>query len=248
MITITQPLGGKAADLGYSDAFPIQFQHESLRLVNGLLDLTSSVFYVIDPEIRNQGVALSNLDVDAEKQYRKKYGDLDPLNPRRFHNRPESVVTLDSQMSFNMLRQSIYFTDFMKPLGHRYVADVFLRCQGEVVAVLSVMRSEEKPDFSAAEISTLKSLQPFMEYALNSVYLPRRYGERKTLQERYQLTRREIDVLELVVSGLSNKSIANELGLGLATVKTHLINLYRKTEAVSRTELLYRIMHESPVG
>lgn len=222
-----------------------QFQLESLKLVNGLLDVTSSIFYLLDPEVRNKGMAMCNLEAEDEQQYRKKYAELDPLNPRNFHNRPEPVVTLDSQMSFNRLRQSIYFIDFMEPLGHRYVADVFLRCHGEIVAVLSIMRSGEKTDFSAAELAILKTLQPFMEFTLNSAYLPKRYSERQSLQDKYQLTRREQDVLELIVSGMSNKLIANELGLGVATVKTHLIHLYRKTEAVSRTDLLHRIMRDS---
>jgi len=38
--------------------------------------------------------------------------------------------------------------------------------------------------------------------------------------------------------GASNKQLALELNVGLPTIKTHLINLFRKTGVTSRTELV----------
>lgn len=229
----------------FNGEFLMRFQRDSLQFVGSLLDVTSSIFYLLDPKISSKGVARCNLRATAVQQYRTRYAELDPLNPKRFHGKSESVVTLDSQISFSMLRQSIYFIDFMKPLGHRYVVDLFFRVRGEVVAVISIVRSEEKKDFSVSEIEILKSLHSYIECVLNGVYLPCRYNERRFFQESYKLTRRETDVLEFIVMGYSNKLIANELGLGLATVKTHLINLYRKVEVSSRTELVYKIMRRS---
>jgi len=42
----------------------------------------------------------------------------------------------------------------------------------------------------------------------------------------------------LLRQGASNKQLAQELEVGLPTIKTHLINLFRKTGASSRTELV----------
>jgi DNA-binding NarL/FixJ family response regulator len=49
------------------------------------------------------------------------------------------------------------------------------------------------------------------------------------------LTRRELDVLELMGAGLSNKDIARRLTVSPNTVKTHLASVFLKLEASNRT-------------
>jgi LuxR family maltose regulon positive regulatory protein len=48
------------------------------------------------------------------------------------------------------------------------------------------------------------------------------------------LTPRELAVLRLTARGLSNKEIAQQLGVWLQTVKTHLHNIYEKLEVRTR--------------
>jgi DNA-binding NarL/FixJ family response regulator len=50
------------------------------------------------------------------------------------------------------------------------------------------------------------------------------------------LTPRQADVLGLLARGLPNKSIARELGLSEATVKVHLLAIFRVLQARNRTE------------
>ena len=52
------------------------------------------------------------------------------------------------------------------------------------------------------------------------------------------LTPRAQDVVRLVASGLSNKTIAHRLGLKEGTVKVHLHNIYRKLGISSWVELI----------
>ncbi|WP_406839479.1 response regulator [Streptomyces sp. AHU1] len=49
------------------------------------------------------------------------------------------------------------------------------------------------------------------------------------------LSRRELEVLELVKDGLSNQQISKELFLSQATVKSHLVHIYAKLGVDSRT-------------
>jgi DNA-binding NarL/FixJ family response regulator len=51
------------------------------------------------------------------------------------------------------------------------------------------------------------------------------------------LTARELEVLPLVVEGLSNQEIADRLHLGVTTVKTHVANLMDKTGSANRVQL-----------
>lgn len=54
------------------------------------------------------------------------------------------------------------------------------------------------------------------------------------------LTARELEVVELVARGLTNREIAEELGVGIATVKTHVHSAMRKTSAANRVQLARR--------
>ncbi len=49
------------------------------------------------------------------------------------------------------------------------------------------------------------------------------------------LSRREIEVLQLVADGLSNQQISQQLLLSQATVKSHLAHIYTKLAVDSRT-------------
>ncbi|MCB0185818.1 MAG: hypothetical protein KDE31_16230, partial [Caldilineaceae bacterium] len=54
------------------------------------------------------------------------------------------------------------------------------------------------------------------------------------------LTEREIEVLQLVARGLSNRAMAQELTVALSTVKKHLVHIYGKLGVSSRTQALIR--------
>jgi DNA-binding CsgD family transcriptional regulator len=57
-------------------------------------------------------------------------------------------------------------------------------------------------------------------------------------RENYQITEREAEVVSLVAQGLSNKEIGERLFVSLTTVRTHLYNVFKKTGAKSRIDLL----------
>jgi DNA-binding NarL/FixJ family response regulator len=62
------------------------------------------------------------------------------------------------------------------------------------------------------------------------------------------LTRREREVAELAMRGMSAKEIAGRLVLGERTVETHLANIYRKLDVRSRVELMARFTDGLPAG
>lgn len=227
-----------------SFSFPSDFQQESLKLIESFMVLQSSAFYLVDPNMSHKGVVTHNLAKEDNKLYQNHYMHMDPLNPSLYEKGSETVVHMDSIMTPHFIKQSVYYQDFLKPLNYRYCTDIFFRSEEKIIAVITLLREQQQGKFTDAELSLLRKLQPFLEYTLNTVYMPKRMTERATIEQRYNLTDRELDVLELVVSGASNKVIASELTLSLATIKTHLQHIYHKAGVISRTELLSLVISD----
>jgi DNA-binding NarL/FixJ family response regulator len=59
-------------------------------------------------------------------------------------------------------------------------------------------------------------------------------------QESLGISERELEVLELLAAGRSNKEIANRLEVSPNTVKTHVARLFEKLEVRRRTEAILR--------
>jgi DNA-binding NarL/FixJ family response regulator len=57
------------------------------------------------------------------------------------------------------------------------------------------------------------------------------------------LSEREVEVLQLVARGLTNKDVARTLNLSQFTVRNHLNHITQKLEATDRTEAIYIALH-----
>jgi len=56
------------------------------------------------------------------------------------------------------------------------------------------------------------------------------------------LSERELEVASLAISGLSTATIADRLFLSVNTVKTHLRNIFKKTNTTSRIDLFLKVI------
>ncbi len=57
------------------------------------------------------------------------------------------------------------------------------------------------------------------------------------------LSARELEVLNLIAAGMSNKEIAEKLFLSLPTIKSHSANLFDKLQVKRRTEAVNKARH-----
>jgi DNA-binding CsgD family transcriptional regulator len=69
-----------------------------------------------------------------------------------------------------------------------------------------------------------------------------------TLQARFQLSRRELDVTHYLTRGMSDDEIGEKLYISRQTVHTHIKNIYRKLGIRSRIELYRIVTQESYPG
>ncbi len=72
--------------------------------------------------------------------------------------------------------------------------------------------------------------QQVLKYALRHSTKPVR------LDTGVKLTARELEILQLIARGISNKEIADELKISSRTVKSHMVDIFRKLDVSSRTE------------
>jgi DNA-binding NarL/FixJ family response regulator len=70
------------------------------------------------------------------------------------------------------------------------------------------------------------------------------FGVRPRPGDRARLSRRELEVVALVVEGRSNDEIGAALAIGAKTVETHLARIFERFGIASRTELATRALRE----
>ena len=75
-------------------------------------------------------------------------------------------------------------------------------------------------------------IQPSLIPALNSRLINRDMDKEKLKS----LTKREVEILAQVASGMFNKEIANNLGISERTVKNHISNIFKKINVSDRTQ------------
>jgi DNA-binding NarL/FixJ family response regulator len=68
----------------------------------------------------------------------------------------------------------------------------------------------------------------------------REFTQNAQVQQTLGISERELEVLQLLAAGKSNKEIANRLAVSPNTVKTHIANLFGKLEVRRRTEAILR--------
>lgn len=59
----------------------------------------------------------------------------------------------------------------------------------------------------------------------------------------FELSPREIEIVNEVAKGKTNQQIADEKSISLNTVKTHLKNVFQKTNSRNRVELIIKVQN-----
>ncbi len=120
---------------------------------------------------------------------------------------------------------------------NRAIGVVFLTGHGDIPASVRAMK-QGAVDFLIKPVDESNLLQ-VIEIALNrqkQIIVSRRQSA--DLRQRFNtLSKREWEVLKLVVDGLLNKQIAAELGIGEKTVKVHRSRVMHKTGARTAAQL-----------
>ena len=65
------------------------------------------------------------------------------------------------------------------------------------------------------------------------------------IKKKYDLSKREYEVIEQLIQGMTNKEIASHLYVSESTIKTHLSNIYTKLEVSNRVQAINKVKSET---
>ncbi|EDL5031867.1 LuxR family transcriptional regulator [Salmonella enterica subsp. enterica serovar Muenchen] len=198
-----------------------------LQSIAQLIPLSSAVFYRVNAYLKPEAYVLHNISNSTHQQYLEHFQPLDPQSPSRFG---QQVITVATMTPGICARHRHYYHEFMLPNHVCDMIEIFIRRGHRIIAGISLMRDIP---FSSEERLRAQAVQPLLGLAIHD-----------SLQEDNDLesilTAKEREIVGMVCEGASNKLIARQLNISLSTVKTHLRNIFAKTEVINRTELVSR--------
>ncbi|EJQ0061643.1 helix-turn-helix transcriptional regulator [Salmonella enterica subsp. enterica] len=198
-----------------------------LQSIAQLIPLSSAVFYRVNAYLKPEAYVLHNISNSTHQQYLEHFQPLDPLSPSRFG---QQVITVATMTPGICARHRHYYHEFMLPNHVCDMIEIFIRRGHRIIAGISLMRDIP---FSSEERLRAQAVQPLLGLTIHD-----------SLQEDNNLTSiltaKEREIVGMVCEGASNKLIARQLNISLSTVKTHLRNIFAKTEVINRTELVSR--------
>ncbi|WP_420596173.1 response regulator [Deinococcus sp.] len=151
-----------------------------------------------------------------------------------------------------LLKPDVVIMDLMMPIMGGVEATRLIRAAQPETEVLALTSALEEHQVNAAvqagasgyllkDASSEMLLTAIHHAARGEVYLHPEAAARlvrdfRSAEMREHLTAREVLILQLIARGHSNRRIADELGVGEPTVKTHVSRVLAKLEVESRTQ------------
>ncbi|WP_426139503.1 helix-turn-helix transcriptional regulator [Pseudomonas sp. DWP3-1-2] len=201
-----------------------------LQAFTQVVPASQAAFYCVDRQLQAHDFRLHCMSGEMHRDYLDNYRQFDPLQPRNCHSSGLAVVPLGFAMAQQPAHDSRRYRDFLRRYGVVDVVEVVAHRAGQPQAAISLLRTADQGTFTTDQLAQLNALQSLLQMAVANM--------QPCDDSLNGLTPKERQIALLLRQGASNKQLARELDVGLPTIKTHLINLFRKTGVTSRTELV----------
>ncbi len=210
---------------------------EALQFSRNSLEASSSVFFWIEDRKRISGIELNGMPQELMTRYLEGMNVYDPLNIFELVNSDKRIAVLAQERCHRSSAENRIYGEFLGSYGLVDEVDFLFWHDGAPFAFLGILKRRDDPPFSAGMIDW-EAMRGYLEFNLKMHSRMRRVRWISTLQHRYGLTQREIEVVELLNNGASNLTIAQILGIGVATVKTYIIKILNKLGVESRAAIV----------
>jgi len=165
---------------------------------------------------------------------------LDPLHPGVLASKSGQVHCLSAiKRSGPAQAEAQDYATFLARYGYKDEVDLVFSDGGVPFAHLMAFSDHSFTD----RLQALHDLHRFLQHTISCHPDVRERARAIALRDRFGLTCRETEVVDLICSGASNAEIARECGIGLATVKTHVVRALDKVGVDSRCALVAFVKH-----
>lgn len=131
-----------------------------------------------------------------------------------------------------------------EPFGLHYSLQLNLVYNDLFLGVVTIYRKKEEGDFTSDEMFIVKAFSDHLNlrfyeyYTKDSKNSSSKSYSIANLASQYNLTNREVEVLQLIFEDMDNDQIADKLCISGYTLKKHVQNLYRKFNVSTKWNLL----------
>lgn len=141
-----------------------------------------------------------------------------------------------------------YYRTYYQKCGIHYAGLLTLAYNDRFVGIICLYRDKSWQDFSDHDMFILDVLERHIAYKVyNEIFVTNEGGmdvstyiskKIDRLADKYYLTTREKEIAIKLVEGNNTGVICDELAIAQGTLKTHIVNIYRKFGINSRAELI----------
>ncbi|MDX3929803.1 MAG: LuxR C-terminal-related transcriptional regulator [Shinella sp.] len=218
-----------------------EFIDNTFELLGRTLNASCLSFYSVDNDHNLYDFRCAGVPRDFFRLYLCEMHRLDPLHVRRVAYRPDRVVRMQEAPDYMEQAEIDEYVRFLRRFEWVENIDLLFRHDGKIKAGLSVFwKKKDRCTFDQA-FRLACDLQPFVEYTLwKHVEAPGTDPMVKATKT-FHLTARESEVVKLLCAGRTNADIATCLGIGVSTVKTHLIRIFEKIGVETRAGVVARL-------
>lgn len=134
------------------------------------------------------------------------------------------------------------YKDIYVKQGIHYAMRISIVSENRALGNISMFRKRGQNDFSDHDIEIARVFAPHLTQKLESVLMPSLPMNMVTGSisafDKFNLTPKEREVVKLVLEDFTDGEIADTLCISRATLKTHIYNIYRKTNVKNRVQLI----------
>lgn len=217
-----------------------QVREQVGNLLLKLLDADYFASYVWDDAHRSfqHRVALNMSDKNLAT-YESYFQYHDPITPlmQQLHE-PTRVIQVMPQHD---LVRTEFFNDFLMKDGLYWGVNVYAWDRDQNIGDMRIWRSKRREDFDDEAMAMLRLIQPAFTSALRRARVLADTASPLAAAPANPtacLSDRERQIVALIALGWSDKAIANRLGIGFTTVRTHINHIFRKLGVDNRVQLV----------
>lgn len=219
----------------------------TLEEINDIIPYDTSSFYLAsktDEHILARPVGVG-IEPSELQRYIDEFEDKDYT--RWIFLSGNNIVYRESDLFPDSVREKHEYYRNIYINGHMYYSlQASVSTNGMFQGVISLYRDIDKEDFIDKELFMLELLVKHFGNRINMELEKKEqkeinskaYNSRYELMERFDLTKREIEILGLLMAGLETSAISENLSISENTVKKHATSIYKKLGISSRWELI----------